>query len=132
MAGAAFGTKLILGTFEVADLTSIGGVEITADTIDVTTHASTNGYREFLSGLKDGGEVSISGFFKPTDTNGQKALYTALNAGTLGSFGVSFPTAISASWAFSGIVTSFATGAELEDAVTFEGAIKVSGKPILN
>ena len=37
MAGASLGTKFLIGTFSVADLTSIGGIDISADTIDVST-----------------------------------------------------------------------------------------------
>ena len=131
MAGAAMGTKLNIGTYSVGELTSIAGLELSADTIETTTLDSTDGYRTFIGGLRDGGEVSVSGFFKPTDTNGQKAMLTNLNAGVAGSFSVVFPTAMSASWTFDGIVTSFATGAEMEDAVTFESTIKVTGKPTL-
>jgi hypothetical protein len=36
-----------------------------------------------------------------------------------------------ASWSFNGVVTGFSTGAELEDMVSFEVTIKVSGKPTL-
>ena len=131
MAGAAMGTKLNVGTYSVGELTSIAGLELSADTIETTTLDSTDGYRTFIGGLRDGGEVSVSGFFKPSDTNGQKAMLTNLNSGAAGSFSVVFPTALSASWTFDGIVTSFATGAEMEDAVTFESTIKVTGKPTL-
>lgn len=128
-AKAAMGTALKIGTYSVGELTSIGGLELSADTIDVTTLDSADGYREFIGGLKDAGEVALSGFLDATDTNGQKALLTNFNAGTAASYSIVFPTAISASWNFDGIVTAWATGAELEDGVTFESTIKVTGKP---
>jgi hypothetical protein len=40
---------------ELLDLTGSGEV---ADQVDVTHQASTNQWREFLSGLKDGGEYT--------------------------------------------------------------------------
>lgn len=129
--GAALGTKLKIGTAEVGKLTSIGGLEISADTIEITALDSADGYREFTGGLKDGGEVSISGYFDSGDTDGQIALMTALNTGASTAMTIVFPTAIGFTWTFNGIVTGFATGAELEDAVTFEGTIKVTGKPTL-
>jgi predicted secreted protein len=130
--GAAFGTAFKVGTYTVGKLNSIGGLEISADTIETTTLDATNNYRTFIQGLKDGGEVSLSGYLDPTDTNGQKALYTALDAGTVLSCGIVFPTALSCNWAFSAVVTAFNTGAELEDMVSFEGTLKVSGKPVLS
>lgn len=129
--GAAIGTALKIGTTAVAGLTSIGGLELSADTIDVTTLDVTDGYRTFIQGLKDAGEVSISGFFDAGDTTGQQALLTALDAGTETAMTIVFPTTIGYTWTFNAIVTGFSTGAELEDAVTFEATLKVSGKPTL-
>lgn len=129
-AKAALGTKLKIGTNSIVDLTSIGGLELSADTIDVTT-LDSDGYREFIQGIKDAGEISISGFFNPADTTGQRALYDAFDGGTTLTFSIVFPAALGAEWSFSGIVTGFSTGAELEDAISFEGTIKVSGKPNL-
>ena len=62
----SLGTKLMKGTTAIAGLTSIGGIEITADTTDVTTLDSEGGYREFIGTFKDGGEVPIEGFLIPT------------------------------------------------------------------
>lgn len=129
--GAAFGTKLKIATAEVAALTSIGGLELSADTIETTALDSTDGYRTFVGGLKDGGEISLSGFFDGADADGQQALLTAFNSGASTAMTIVFPTTVGFTWTFNGIVTGFATGAELEDAVAFEASIKVTGKPAL-
>lgn len=125
----AMGTKLLIGANSVADLTSIGGLEPSADTIETTTLDSTNGWRTFIQGLKDGGEVSLSGFLNVGDANGQMAMYNAFNSGALLSYTILFP--FGAAWNFSGIVTGISTGAEVEDQVNFEATIKVSGQPSL-
>lgn len=128
---SAMGTKLKIGAYSIASLKSIGGMDIKADTIETTTLDSTGGYRTFMQGLKDGGEVPISGFFEPSDVNGQIALYNALGTGELLDFSVLFPSALGASWDFQGIVTGIKTDAAMEDAVPFEATIKVSGQPSL-
>ncbi|ACT00221.1 phage tail tube protein [Paenibacillus sp. JDR-2] len=125
----ASGTKIQIGANYVAELTSISGPELSADTIDVTT-LDSNGWREFLQGLKDGGEVSISGFFNTSDI-GQMAVYQAFNQGSLDSYTILFPPALGASWTLNGIATGISTSAELEDVVSFEATIKVSGAPAL-
>ncbi len=131
MAVASMGTKLKVGTTGyVAELTDIGGLDISADTIE-TTNLDSNGWRTFIGGLKDAGEVSLSGHFNPDDTDGQKALYDALVAGTVLALKIEFPTALGAEWSFSGVVTKFTTSSALEDSVTFEATIKVSGSPTL-
>jgi predicted secreted protein len=124
------GTKLKIGANSITELTSIGGLELTADTIE-STNLDSDGWREFIQGLKDAGEVGISGFFNPADTNGQKAMFDAFNNGTLTDFVILFPATLGAEWDFSGIVTGFKTGVEMEAGISFEGTIKVSGKPSL-
>jgi predicted secreted protein len=114
----------------VAGLTSIGGIAKTADTLDTTTLDSDGGYRTFTGGFKDGGEVSLSGYFEPGDV-GQLAMDSAYESGAVTPFQILFPAELGASWSFSGVVTAISTGAELEELVSFEATIKVSGKPTL-
>ena len=120
----------MLGTTVVGELTSIGGLELSADTIDTTNLSSDGGYREFIGGFKDAGEVSISGFFAPDD-EGQAAAYAAFESGAVQACKITFPVSLGASWEFNAVVTGFSTGADLEDALSFEGTLKVSGKPTL-
>lgn len=126
----AVGTKLLQGTTNVGGLTSIGGIEKSADTLDTTTLDSDGGYRTFIGGFKDGGEVALSGYFDPND-DGQIALDTAFETGGVNPYKIVFPEELAASWDFNGVVTAFSTGAELEELVSFEATIKVSGKPTL-
>lgn len=130
--GSSFGTILKIATNAVAKLRSVGGINITRGVTDVTTHDSADEYREYIPGLKDGGEVPFSGTLVPTDTDGQNALQAALESGAETAFAIVFPTAIGYTWSFNGIVTSFATTqAETEGEIGVEGTIKVSGKPTM-
>lgn len=134
MAERALGTKLNIGKtlpVSVAGLTSIGGLDLTADTIDVTTLDSDGGYKEFIAGFKDAGEVPISGYLMPAVGKGQKELYDLFESGEVEDFAIVFPIATKTSWEFKGIVTGFATSADLEDPLAFSATIKVSGKPSL-
>jgi len=115
----------------VAKLTSIGGLELSADTIDVTTLDSVGGYREFIAGFKDAGEVSIEGYFDSTTGKGQKELYDAFETGDVKDFSIEFPASTKTKWEFKGVVTGFSTNASTEDPISFSGTIKVSGKPTL-
>lgn len=134
MAKRALGTKLQIGDttpVTVAGLTSIGGLELSADTIDVTTLDSDGGYREFIGGFKDGGEVPLEGYFEPETGKGQKELYDLFESGEKEAFVIQFPNNM-ASWEFNGVVTGFGTSADLEDPLAFSCTIKVSGKPTLS
>ena len=133
MAKRALGTKLQIGkvtAVTVAGLTSIGGLELSADTIDVTTHDNDGGYREFITGFKDAGEVSLEGYLELEEGKGQKNLYDLFESGDVEDFTILFPDNMW-SWEFKGVVTGFSTSADLEDPLSFSCTIKVSGKPTL-
>jgi len=129
----ALGTTISKGTVPVliGGLTSIGGVEITAETVDVTTLDSLGGYRDFIGGFKDGGEVPIGGYFDHTAA-GQIAMQASLDAGLAEDYIISFPTTPVTKWTFKGVVTAFKVGdVDLEGVIAFGVTIKVSGKPVL-
>lgn len=135
MATRSLGTVLKIGkdvsATKIGGLTEIGGIELSADTLDNTTLESDGGYREFIGGFKDAGEVSLSGYLEISSSNGQKKMYDAFETGDVQDFAIEFPESIGAKWAFKGVVTGFSTGASLEDLISFGATIKVSGKPTL-
>lgn len=117
--------KYAAGT-TVGELTNIAGPSMSGETIDVTSHESTDGFREFVGGLKDGGELSIEGAFIQDDA-GQLALLASFNSGAVESFVVVFPD--NAQFAVSGIVTGIEVGAPMDDKIGFSATIKITGKP---
>lgn len=135
MATRALGTLLKKGTSSpktIGSLTSISGIEITADTIDVTTLDSDGGYREFIGAFKDAGEVVAEGYFDPNSSSNQADLQTALDGGVEDDYSIEFPTTPAAKWEFKGVVTGFKVGdVDVDGTITFSVTIKVSGKPTL-
>ena len=109
----------------VGRLTSVGEISPEAEEVDVTTLESTGGYREYIQGFRDSGEVEIEGFHDAGDA-GQKAMRTAFASGETGAFEVAFPDGTSA--AFSGFVKSHTIGsAEVDGAIGFGAVIRISG-----
>lgn len=132
MATRALGTTIKKAEQKIGSLTSINGIEITADLIDTTVLDSDGGYRESIGGFKDGGEVSIEGFFDSATGSGQIELQTSLDAGIAEEYTITYPTTPSAEWNFQGVVTSFGVGdVDVDGTVGFRATIKVSGKPVL-
>lgn len=132
MAVNSQGTSLVIGSpaIAVAKIKSISGPKQSRESIDVTTLDSGGGYREFIGGFRDGGEVAISGYFLYKD-NGQKAIVAAFDSEEAQDFMVKFPAALGAQWRFKGVVIDYEIGSEVGDAITFSATIKVSGKPVL-
>ena len=126
----ALGTTLNVNNKAVGGLTTINGIEISAETVDLTALDNTTGYREKEPGFKDAGEVSVSGFLDGADA-GQTEMYTLLNSGATTTCAIVFPAKIGKTWTFTAGVSRFVTGAELEGGVTFEATLLVTGQPTL-
>lgn len=122
----SMGTKLyLMDTPEVriADLTSIGEFGIESEEIQVTTLDSPDGFKEFIAGLKDGGEVAISGIVK-SETNMENLLDLA-NAQTVSNWEVRFTSG--SVWAISGFVKMFKEGeSTIEGVRNFTMSIRIS------
>lgn len=127
--GTVFSATISSVLTPIASLTSITGLDLSADDIDVTAHDSADGYREFVQGLRDGGTVSIDGNF--TAVASQEALKDLFDAGETVAMTITFPDDI-AEWQFNGYVNAFSTSAPMDDKAGFSATIKVSGKPILS
>lgn len=124
------GTKFNIDDTAVGGLTSIGGVEVSSETTDVTALDNATGYKEYLGGFKDGGEVPLEGFLDGAD-EGQDAMYAAMEDQEVHQFSIVFPAAIGKTWTFPGIVSKFATSAAVGDGIKYTASVKVSGKPTL-
>lgn len=121
------GTTFTANEKKIGGLTSIGGIEATADTVEVTALDSEGGYREYIAGFKDAGEVSLEGFLDDATESNQNELYSLFSSGQTVECEISFPNG--GKWEFTGIVTGFGTSTSVDDAITFTSTIKVSGAP---
>lgn len=134
MKSRSVGTRLKIGSGntakEVGGVTSINGISVSAEEIDVTAFDNADNYREFLQGFKDGGEVPVGGFLDGAD-DGQDELYTLLESGTVTPMSIVFPQAIGKTWSFNAFVKEFTTQADIDGAIEFNATLRVSGKPTL-
>lgn len=131
VARKAFGTKLKRGDTYVARLTNITPPELSRDDIDVTDHDSPDGFREFVPGLKQSGEVPLEGNLIPTDST-QTGLLAAVDIDEPEEWTIEFPTIPKLYIRFFGYVKSFAIAeAPVEGVMKFTATIKATGKPII-
>lgn len=137
---SAFGTVLRIGSTSgsggtaIANVVSIDGPELTLETIDVTTHDSPSGFREFIGGLKDGGEVGLELAFDPanaTHRNASGGLLHALLNRTVLEYTLVLPSSPTVSWYFNALVTSFQTQAPIDDKLPANVTLKITGAPTI-
>lgn len=108
-------------------LQSITGPDETFDTIDVTTHSSVGGYREFITGLADGGELTVTINWAAGETTHQ-ALQDAQTARELTSFQLWWPGYDANNLMdFDAYVTGLSRGSPIDAQITRDLTLKITG-----
>lgn len=113
----------------VAQVFNIGGPSLQQDALDVTDHSSPNGWKEFIGGLKDGGEVPLELNYDPSDATHDHltGLEKELADGTKKNYRIEFPDATTIT--FAALVTAFEPSANVAEKLTASATLKVSGAP---
>lgn len=109
---------------EIAEVTDFTTPDGEAPDIDVTHLGSTAS--EFLQGLPDNGNVSLSGNFVGGDS-GQSTLRTARAAQALKTFKITLTDSPATTFTFSAFVKSFVVNAAQNDKLAFTASLRVSG-----
>lgn len=118
----------------VAEVQSVSGPSIARDTPDATHATSTERWRDFIAGLKDGGEVTVGMNFLPADTTQKDASGGLLNDfsdNDSHSYRVSWPDSPAVVWSFTAFITAFEPDLSIDDVVTASVTFKITGKPTL-
>jgi predicted secreted protein len=129
----AFGTQLLRGDgastevfIKVADVTSLTPPGLSRETLDVTSHDSTNGWMEFVGGLKDPGEISADVNYQPAEHDALVADFEDVEPRH---YKIVFPDGTS--WAFGALLTGFEPDAPYDDKLAATLTWKVTGKPTI-
>jgi len=114
----------------IAEIVSDIAVNMSRDEIDVTSHASADGYREFIPGFRDGGEISFEANYLPTNAthDGTTGVLEGFNSDSVENFRIVLPDSIGY-WSLVGFFTAHEVGLPLEEQGQLSCTIKVSGKP---
>ena len=113
----------------IAQINSISGPSMSRETVDVTTLDSPGGYRKFIPSLKDAGEISLSMNF---DINTYELMKDDFEDDDLQEYQIVLPDADSTTLRFSGMVTGLPLDIPLDDKITADVTIKISGEAELN
>ncbi|QBF32145.1 phage tail tube protein [Thalassococcus sp. S3] len=122
-----YGSKFKRGTESVGEVTSIGPPSLSRDTIDATHMESPGKWREFIAGLKDGGEVSCDIQSKPS-TAAYQAMVADFDNDDPVAYAIEFPDG--SKWSFSAFITGMETSDPLEDKIETSATFKITGQPV--
>lgn len=111
----------------IASVTNVSGPEMERETYDVTAHDSVDGWREFIGGLKDGGEVSLELNYDPRVHD---VLVDDFEDAEPRDYKIVFPGGLG-TWEIKALLTGFSQEAPVDDKLSAELTFKVSGKPTI-
>lgn len=115
----------------IGQVRDISGPGVTADQVEVSHRDNT--FRLYRAGMRDGGELTFDVVFDPDlashDPTVANSLYDLLVDGTVATFRVTYPGASTATTTatFSGFVSGFEITSPMEDGLTADVTIKISG-----
>lgn len=107
----------------IADVTNIDVLDVDVDTHDVSSHSSPSQWREFVAGMKDGGELSMEINYDPA-LHG--TIWAEVGAASK-SHRITLPDAGAAVVDFDAIVTGFTAQAPYDDKLSATVTLKVTG-----
>jgi predicted secreted protein len=116
----------------VAELIDLSPPNIIKDQVEATHTDSPDGFREFIPGLKDGGEFTATMNFLPTDSTQDNTtgglLYDFLNETLPRNWRITFPGGSpQMSWTFLASVTGYEVATPMDDRMTLTVTFRVSG-----
>lgn len=111
----------------IANVTEIDGPDTKRDTYDVTAHDSPDGYREFIGGLVDPGEVKVTVNYDPAEHD---TLRSDFRDSAPRNYKIVNPNS-GGEMAFTALLTELATKAPVDDKWTADLTFQVSGKPVI-
>ena len=110
----------------LAEVKNITGPGLTRDFIDVTNLGSTGGWREFITGFRNGGEYTFTMNFIRSDFD---LLYGDFNSDDSRNYQVGLPDDDTTDITFAGFVTELPMNIVPDDAITVAVTIKITGEP---
>lgn len=108
----------------IAQVKSITGPSKTRNFIDVTSLDSTGGYREFITGFRDAGTLSLNMLF---NRDGYELFDADFASETPVNYQIILPDVDNTSLTFQGLVTEMPLTIPTDDAITNDVTIKITG-----
>lgn len=113
----------------IAEILSLEGPMLERDVIEVTNQLSAQGFKEYINGLKDGGDINFELSYVPGSQthNATTGLLAMWSSGSVAQFKIQFAPNQAVEWLFSGIVTRFSISANPSEQIKASCTVKVTG-----
>lgn len=115
----------------LAEVNNISGPGMSADAPDATHMESPEGFREFIGGLKDPGEITVECAHLPGNAtqDASTGVLSLFSSGAKTNWRITFPDDPATIWNFEAVVTGFEPDTPIDDKMMLSITLKLSGKP---
>lgn len=110
----------------IGEVLSVTGPNMNMTPVDVTNMDSANAIREYIAGLRDSGEVTVTVNFLP-DNTGQTQVVTDYKARTKRNFKITWTDSTPAIWSFAAFITNIEPNAVVDDRLQATLTMKLTG-----
>ncbi len=120
------------GSTPIAQITEMGDFGESSTDVDVTSHDTSGNYKEYIAGLKEGGELPVTCVFSKADTSGQIQAITDCQNGTRSTYTISFAAGdgTAATWSALMHPKSYKIRSPITDVVKIAFVFKIDGQPV--
>ena len=112
----------------ISEVNSITGPGMTRETIDVTSLDSTGGYREFIGGFRDGGQVTLNMNFT---FDNYVTLLTDFEDDDSHNYQIVLPDTNNTTLDFAAVVMDMPLSIPTDDKVTIDVTFKITGQVLV-
>lgn len=113
----------------IAEINSITGPGMTRDTIDVTSLDSLGGYREFITGFRNAGTITLAMNFT---RDAYETMKDDFESDTAQNYEIVLPDTENTTLEFEGLVTECPLTIPPDDKVTADVVIQITGQVTIN
>jgi len=117
----------------IANVSSITGLQLSANVVDVTSHSTAIPWRQKITTLLDAGDLTFDLFFIPSDTGHQQLLtiFQEKNGTTDGlrNYQLWFPDGVPTKYQFAAYISKFSLTEAVDNVVRAAVTFTATGKP---
>jgi len=127
---SAYGSMLLMDGDPIAQVTGLSGPNLSADTVDVTTHDQAEAWEEHVPTILRSGTVTFNIVYDPALADHIAVLAQMVDK-DFASFELRFPNPTHIQFVFNAFVTGFTPSAPVDGALTAALTLKITGEPTL-
>jgi len=115
----------------LAEVNDITGPGMSRELPDATHMESPGGWREFLGGLKDAGEITVECNHLPNNAtqDASTGVLSLFGSGVRTAWRITFPVSPEVVWEMDAVISGFEPSFPVDDKMMLSVTLKVSGQP---